>query len=93
MMEAQVQAMAAHSVPPLRKFSGESINTDEGSVDRWIEQFEERAHVAGWSEEQKLFPLKAHLEKIAEHTFPMLPEKTIYESCHCSQEEVLFGGH
>ena len=93
MMEAQVQAMAAHSVPPLRKFSGESIKTDEGSVDRWSEQFEERAHVAGWSEEQKLFPLKAHLEKIAEHTFPMLPEKTIYESCHCSQEEVLFGGH
>ena len=60
MMAAQVQAMAAQSVPPLRKFSGENINTDEGSIDRWVEQFEERARVAGWSEEQKLFQLKAH---------------------------------
>ena len=72
--------MAAHSVPSHCKFSGESINTDEGSVDRWIEQFEERACVAGWSEEQKLFQLKAHLEKMAEHTVRMLPEeeKTSY---------------
>ena len=60
MMAAKVQAMAAQCVPPLRKFSGENINTDEGSIDRWVEQFEERAIVAGWSEEQKLFQLKAH---------------------------------
>ena len=81
MMEAQVQAMAAQSVPPLRKFGGENINTDEGSVDRWIEQFEERARVAGWSDPQKLFQLKAHLEKMAEHTVRMLPteEKTSYD--------------
>lgn len=74
MMEAQVQAMAAQAVPPLHKFSGESINTDEGSIDRWVEQFEERARVAGWSDDQKLFQLKAHLEKTAEHTVRMLPE-------------------
>ena len=80
MMEAQVQAMAAQTVPPLNKFSGENINTDEGSIDRWVEQFEERARVAGWSEEQKLFQLKAHLEKTADHTVRMLPEgeKTSY---------------
>ena len=47
MMAAQVQAMAAQSVPPLRKFSGEDIDSDEGSIDRWIEQFEERAKVMG----------------------------------------------
>ena len=73
--------MAAQIVPPLRKFGGENINTDEGSVDRWIEQFEERARVAGWSDPQKLFQLKAHLEKMAEHTVHMLPteEKTSYD--------------
>ena len=82
MMEAQVQAMAAQRVPPLRKFCGQNINTDEGSIDRWLEQFAERARVAGWSEEQKLFQLKAHLEKTAEHMVRMLPEeeKSSYSS-------------
>ena len=51
----------------MRKFSGEDIDSDEGSIDRWIEQFEEKAKVMGWNDEQKLFQLKAHLEKTAEH--------------------------
>ena len=55
MMEVQVQALASQSVPPLRKFTGEDVNTDEGSIDLWIEQFEERAD--GWNKEQKLFQL------------------------------------
>ena len=82
MMAAQVQAMAVQSVPPLRKFSGDDIDSDEGSIDRWIEQFEERAKVMGWNNEQKLFQLKAHLEKTAEHAVRMLSEveKTKYES-------------
>lgn len=71
MMEVQVQAMAAQSVPPLRKFSGENINTDEGSMDRWVKQFEERARVAVWNAEQKLIQLKA----TAEHTMCMLPDE------------------
>ena len=75
MMEAQVQAMAAHSVPPLRKFSGEDFNTEDGSFDRWIEGFEERAKITGWNEEQRLFQLKAHLEKTAEHAVRMLTTK------------------
>lgn len=33
MMGAQVLAMAAQSVPPLCKLSGENINTDEGSIE------------------------------------------------------------
>ena len=41
MMEAQVQATVAQTVAPLRKFSGESINTNKGSIDRWVEHFEE----------------------------------------------------
>ena len=74
-MEAQVQAMAAKAVPPIHKYSRESINTDEGSIDLWVKQFEERAWVAGWSDSQKLFQLKAHQEKMAEHTVRMLPEE------------------
>ena len=82
MIAVQVQAMAAQSVPPLPKFSGEDINTEEGSVDRWIERIEERAKATGWNEEQKLFQLKAHLEKTAEHAVRMLPEekKSKYDS-------------
>lgn len=89
MMEVQVQAMAAQSVTPLRKFTGESINTDEGNIDRWVEQFEERARVMGWDEGQKLFQLKAHLEKMAEHTVHMLTleEKTSYTKVVVAQQK------
>ena len=55
MMAAQVQAMAAHSIPPLRKFTGEDTHTDEGCFERWIEQFEDHAKMASWSDEQRLF--------------------------------------
>ena len=75
MMEVQVQALASQSVPPLRKFTGENVNTDDGSIDLWIEQFEERADVTGWNKEQKLFQLKAHLAKTARHAVRMLPEE------------------
>lgn len=68
MMEDQVQAMAAQTVPPLHKFSGENMNADEGSIYWWVEQFEECGRVAGWSEEQKLFQLKAHLKTTVDHT-------------------------
>ena len=41
MIEVQVQALASQSAPPLRKLTGENVNTDDGSIDLWIEQFEE----------------------------------------------------
>ena len=75
MMTVQVQAMAAQSFPPLDKFTGEDCNTDEGSFERWIERFEERAKIAGWEGEQKLLQLKAHLKKTAEHAFRMMPDE------------------
>ena len=75
MMAAQVQATAAQTVPPLSKFSGEDFNSEEGSFERWVEGFEERAKAMGWNEEQRLFQVKAHLEKTAEHTVRMLPKK------------------
>lgn len=42
MMAAQVQAMAAQSVSPLCKFNRDDVNTDEGSVDHWVEQFKNK---------------------------------------------------
>ena len=33
------------------------------SDDNWIEHFEERAKLAGWTEEQHMYQLKVNLEK------------------------------
>ena len=41
---------------------------------RWLEHFEERAKLARWSSEQKLYHLKLHLDKTALQVFHMLPE-------------------
>lgn len=51
MMTIQTQAMAAQSFPTLDNFTGEDYRTDEGSFDRWIERFEERAKTLGWKGE------------------------------------------
>ena len=75
MMAAQANAMAAQSFPPMPRFTAENIQSDDDNFDRWIEQFEERAKlVVGWTEEQCIYQLKAHLEKTALHAFRMLPE-------------------
>ena len=74
MMAAQVQAIAAQTVFSL-SFSGEDLNSEEGSFERWVEGFEERAKAMRWNEEQRLFQVKAHLEKTVKHTVRMLPEK------------------
>ena len=74
MMAAQANAMAAQSFPPMPRFTAENIQSDDDNFDRWIEQFEERAKLAGWTEEQRVYQLKAHLEKTALQAFRMLPE-------------------
>ena len=74
MMAAQANAMAAQSFPPMPRFTAENIQSDDDNFDRWIEQFEERAKLAGWTEEQRVYQLKAHLEKTALQAFLMLPE-------------------
>ena len=48
------------SFPPLPAFTGES---EEDNFERWLESFEDRAKVAGWSSEQSLYQLKCHLSK------------------------------
>ena len=76
MMAAQTKAMAAQSLPPLVHFSGEGSLIGEESFDRWLEHFEERAAVAGWSMDQKKYRLKMHLDKTAFQTFCMLSKET-----------------
>ena len=83
MMAAHVQAMAAQTVPPLCKFTGEDIHSEDDSFERWIEGFEERARAMDWKDEQRLFQLKAHLDKTAEHAVRLLSES---EKCTCSYE-------
>ena len=79
--------------PPLRKFSGEEFNREEGSFDRWIEGFEERAIATGWNDEQRLFQLKAHLEKTAEQYVACSREIEVQLYCECVEAEVSFSGH
>ena len=50
---AQTKVMAAQSLPPLPHFSGEGNLVGEDSFERWVEHFEERAAVAGWTGEEK----------------------------------------
>ena len=74
MISAQAHAVAIQSLPALPHFAGQDVDstTDEDSFDRWLEQFEERSRIAGWTSEQQLCQLKAHLEKTALQVFRML---------------------
>ena len=45
--------MAAQSLPPLLHFSDEGSLVGEDMFDRWVEHFEERARVAGWTGEER----------------------------------------
>ena len=83
LLEAQTQmvakAMVAQSFPPLPAFTGES---EEENFERWLESFEDRAKVAGWSPEQSLYQLKCHLSKTALQAFRLFSkeEKAQYPS-------------
>ena len=55
MIDAQTRAMSAQGLPPMPYYSGEGIQSSEEGFDKWIEQFEERAKLAGWSEDHKRY--------------------------------------
>ena len=74
-MAAQIEAIAINSVPPLKLFIGDDVHTEDGSFDRWLEQFDDRAKAVNWNENQKLFQLKSHLEKTAAHVVRMMPSE------------------
>ena len=71
---AQTQATAAQHLPPLKPYTGEGKQVEEDGCERWIEQFEERAKIAGWNTAQQLHQLKLLLEKTALRVFRMLPD-------------------
>ena len=74
MLAVQAQAATVQSLPPISKFSGEDAEKEEKSFKRWLELFEERARLAAWPAEQKLYQLKMHLGKYALQIFHVLPE-------------------
>ena len=76
MLTVQTQAVAIQGLPPLKKFSGDVIDSEEDSFEKWLELLEERAHLAGWTEQHKLYQLKVHLESNALQFFRMLPKET-----------------
>ena len=55
------------------RFTGKGSQADDDSINRWLERFDERAHLAEWSDEVKLYQLKVHLDKTALHVFRMFP--------------------
>ena len=75
MVAAQTRAMSAQSLPPMRHYSGEGNQTIEEGFDRWIEQFEERAKLDGWSDYHKRYHPKMLLDKSAFQTYRLLPDE------------------
>ena len=53
-------------------YSGEGIQSSEEGFDRWIDQFEERAKLVGWTEDHKRYNLKMLLDKSAFQTYCLL---------------------
>ena len=62
MVAAQTRAMSAQSLPPMSHYSGESSHSSEDDFDKWIEQFEKRAKLVGWSEYHHRFHLRMLLD-------------------------------
>ena len=74
MVAAQTRAMSAQSLPPIPAYSGEGEQSLEDGFERWIEQFEEQARLAGWSEDLRRYHLKMRLSKTAFQTYRLLPD-------------------
>lgn len=75
MVAAQTRAMSAQSLPPIPTYSGEGEQALEDGFERWIEQFEERARLAEWSEDLRRYYLKMRLSKTAFQTYRLLPDE------------------
>ena len=74
-MAAQALATAVHHLPPLPLYTGEKEQAEDEGFDRWLERFEERSALAGWTAEQKLHQLKLLLDRTAREVFRSLPEE------------------
>ena len=74
MVEAHTKARSAQSLPHLKHYSGEGVQSLEDGFDRFIEQFEECARIVGWSEEHHKYHLRMLLDKAAFQTCRLLPD-------------------
>jgi len=66
---AQTQAAAAQHIPTLKVFTGDDMQDEEKTFDRWLELFEERAKLARWGLAQHLHQLKLLLDRSALKAF------------------------
>ena len=81
-MQAKTKAASVQSLPPLDTYTSEGSQAEDDGIDRWLERFDERAHLAKWSDEVKLYQLKVHLNKTTLHVFRMFSteEKSSYKN-------------
>ena len=76
LLVAQTNALAIQSAPPLHLFTGEDVEKEENTFEKWLERFEERATLLAWEDNQKCYQLKSHLSKMALQVFQLLtPEQ------------------
>ena len=75
MVAAQTRAMSAQSLPPMSHYSGEGSQSCEDGFDKWVEQFEERAKLVGWSEDHRKYHLKMLLDGAAFQTYKLLSDE------------------
>ena len=75
MVVAQTQAMSTQSLPPMPRYSGEGDQAMDNGFDRWVDQFEERARLVGWSDDLCRYHLKMLLRKLAFQAYRLLPEE------------------
>ena len=71
-MQAMTKAASVQSLLLVDRFAGEGSQADDGSINRWLERFDERPHLAEWSNVVKLYKLKMHLDKTALRVLRML---------------------
>ena len=74
MVVAQTQAMSTQSLHLLPRHSGEGDQAMDDGFDRWVDQFEERARLVGWSDDLCCYHLKMLLSKLAFQAYRLLPE-------------------
>ena len=76
LLAVQTNALAVQSAPPLASFTGEDIETETNSFERWLDKFEDRATMLSWTGEQKCYHIKQLLTKGALKVFDLLPSET-----------------
>ena len=71
-LPTQTNALAVQSAPPLPTFTGDNVDAEDNSFEKWLERFEERATLFVWEETQKCYQLNSHLAKTALQVFQLL---------------------